>query len=207
MERFMTRPLLYRAGALLVATALATAPTATLASRGERDERDEGHRGKKSQFRNIPVNGITIEDTVNNTRETVNGFLDITGFTNAVDETGANVIYAVGVLKTPGNPALPFWAPIQVPSATKAAAITAQQIPIPSGCNVLHLVLGPLQLNLLGLVVTIPDPVTVDITAVPGGGLLGDLLCAVANLLGGIDLNAILTSVLTNLLNQVLGLA
>jgi hypothetical protein len=152
------------------------------------------------------VNGISIDDEINNVHErNVNGLLDITGFTSAVDpETRANVVYAVGVLKTPGNPALPFWAPIQVPNAS---GISAQQIPIPNGCTVLHLVLGPLQLNLLGLVVTIPDPVTVDITAVPGGGLLGDLLCAIANLLGGIDLNAILTAVLTNLLNQLLGLA
>lgn len=60
----------------------------------------------------------------------------------------------------------------------------SRQIPIPTGCTILNLVLGPLQLNLLGLVVTIPTPVTVNITAVPGNGnLLGNLLCAVANLL------------------------
>ena len=51
-------------------------------------------------------------------------------------------------------------------------------------CNVLHLVLGPLDLNLLGLVVHL-DRVVLDITAVPAGGLLGQLLCSVANLLNG----------------------
>ena len=51
-------------------------------------------------------------------------------------------------------------------------------------CNVLHLVLGPLDLNLLGLVVHL-DRVVLDIPAVPAGGLLGQLLCSVANLLNG----------------------
>lgn len=56
-------------------------------------------------------------------------------------------------------------------------------------CSVLNLALGPLDLNLLGLVVELDDcaggPVTVDVEAVPGGGLLGDLLCA----LGGSPMN------------------
>jgi len=45
-----------------------------------------------------------------------------------------------------------------------------------------------------------------NITAVPGAGnLLGNLLCAVANLLnGGGGLSTLLTQ-LTNLLNQILG--
>ena len=52
-----------------------------------------------------------------------------------------------------------------------------------AGCQILNLVLGPLNLNLLGLVVTL-NQVHLNITAVPGAGnLLGNLLCAVANLL------------------------
>jgi hypothetical protein len=47
-------------------------------------------------------------------------------------------------------------------------------------CSILHLELGPLNLTLLGLNVVLDDrangPVTVDITAVHGGGLLGNLL-------------------------------
>lgn len=68
-------------------------------------------------------------------------------------------------------------------------------------CSVLHLVLGPLHLNLLGLVVDL-NRVVLDITAIPGGGLLGDLLCAVANLLNG-GLTGLLGQ-LTDLLNQIL---
>jgi hypothetical protein len=58
-----------------------------------------------------------------------------------------------------------------------------------ASCNVLNLAIGPLDLNLLGLRVELDDceggPVTLDITATPGGGLLGDLLCGLANLLNG----------------------
>src|ERR1700749_330242 len=69
-----------------------------------------------------------------------------------------------------------------------------------AGCQVLNLVLGPLNLNLLGLVVTL-NQVTLNITAVPGAGnLLGNLLCGVVNLLNG---TGGLTS-LSALLNQIL---
>ena len=52
-------------------------------------------------------------------------------------------------------------------------------------CQVLKLVLGPLDLNLLGLVVQLygpskTSPVTLTITATPGGGVLGDLFCSVS---------------------------
>jgi hypothetical protein len=52
-------------------------------------------------------------------------------------------------------------------------------------CQILNLILGPLHLDLLGLVVdlygqTIRDPVQVRITGEPGHGLLGDLLCSLA---------------------------
>src|SRR3954451_21834041 len=68
-------------------------------------------------------------------------------------------------------------------------------------CQILHLTLGPLDLNLLGLMVHL-DRVVLDITAQSGpGNLLGNLLCAIANLLNS---NGPLTT-LANLLNQLLG--
>jgi hypothetical protein len=68
-------------------------------------------------------------------------------------------------------------------------------------CQILHLTLGPLDLNLLGLVVHL-NQVTLDITAQSGpGNLLGNLLCAVAHLLDGGPLTA-----LSNLLNQIFAL-
>jgi hypothetical protein len=74
-----------------------------------------------------------------------------------------------------------------------------------ASCNVLHLVLGPLDLDLLGLVVHL-DKVVLDITAVPGAGaLLGNLLCAVVGLLDGTGIGG-LSGILTNLLNAILGI-
>jgi hypothetical protein len=52
-------------------------------------------------------------------------------------------------------------------------------------CPILVLDIGAIHLDLLGLVVDLA-PISLDITAVPGAGnLLGNLLCAVANLLNG----------------------
>jgi hypothetical protein len=58
----------------------------------------------------------------------------------------------------------------------------------PAKCNILHLALGPVSLNLLGLMVQLDNcnggPITVDITATPGAGnLLGNLICNLSNLL------------------------
>ena len=70
-------------------------------------------------------------------------------------------------------------------------------------CSVLSLALGPLDLNLLGLRVELDDcdngPVTVDITADPAGGLLGGLLCALANLLNGSAAQTAILAVLRNI--------
>lgn len=71
-------------------------------------------------------------------------------------------------------------------------------------CSVLHLTLGPLDLNLLGLTVHL-NQVVLNIDANSGSGnLLGNLLCAVAGLLDGGLLGQL--GDLTGLLNQILGL-
>ena len=69
-------------------------------------------------------------------------------------------------------------------------------------CTILELTLGPLDLNLLGLVVHL-DQVHLKITAEPGSGnLLGNLLCQIAGLLdNGASLSAIVDK-----LNQLLKL-
>jgi hypothetical protein len=66
-------------------------------------------------------------------------------------------------------------------------------------CDILHLDIGPISLNLLGLQVDL-SRIVLDITAQSGAGnLLGNLLCSVANLLN--DPNG-----LAKLLNQILAL-
>lgn len=70
-------------------------------------------------------------------------------------------------------------------------------------CEILNLVLGPLNLDLLGLQVFL-DTVTLEITAEPGpGNLLGNLLCAVAGLLDPAPSGGLLSG-LAALLNQIL---
>lgn len=61
-------------------------------------------------------------------------------------------------------------------------AVTSQA---QQSCQVLFLQLGPLELNVLGLLVELfgesrDDPVTVTVTAFRGGGLLGDVFCSLA---------------------------
>ena len=76
--------------------------------------------------------------------------------------------------------------PVQL-TGDNTAANAAQS----GSCTVLHLVLGPVNLNLLGLKVTLGgglqanQPIVLDITAQRGGGLLGDLLCGLTDSLGG----------------------
>jgi hypothetical protein len=85
------------------------------------------------------------------------------------------------------------------PIRTRTQAAAALAAP----CDILNLVLGPLDLDLLGLQVHL-DRIVLNIVAQPGpGNLLGNLLCAVAGLLDG-GLNGLLGR-LVNLLNQILG--
>jgi hypothetical protein len=69
-------------------------------------------------------------------------------------------------------------------------------------CPILHLVLGPLDVNLLGLTIHL-DQVVLDVSAQSGpGNLLGNLLCGVANALN----SNMAATALANLLNLLLGL-
>jgi len=71
--------------------------------------------------------------------------------------------------------------------------------PDPQSCTILHLDLGPIFLDVLGLQVT-TNEIVLDITAVAGpGNLLGNLLCALVHLL---DQNP-LSALVGNLLNQI----
>jgi hypothetical protein len=101
-----------------------------------------------------------------------------TAFTGALSNLTTSVVNGVvqlsGTITGTGLPAggTPFTAPIQ-------------DLAVTEGCSILNLDLGPLNLDLLGLVIDL-SPVSLDITAVPGAGnLLGNLLCAVAGLLDG----------------------
>jgi hypothetical protein len=70
-----------------------------------------------------------------------------------------------------------------------------------AACDILNLVLGPLHLDLLGLVIDL-NQVVLQITGATGtGDLLGNLLCAITGLLDAGSIG----QQLVNLLNQLIG--
>ena len=91
-------------------------------------------------------------------------------------------------------------------SLGQVVGTVTQQVTLPvtqanGTCQILHLELGPLDLDLLGLIVHL-DQVVLDITAQSGpGNLLGNLLCAIAGLLDGNAPLSGLVNALNNLLN------
>ena len=90
---------------------------------------------------------------------------------------------------------------VNTATGTIIAPFTNVPLVASGNCPILHLVLGPINLNLLGLTVT-TNQIVLDITAVPGpGNLLGNLLCAVTNLLNQNPLNL---NQIATLLNQIL---
>jgi hypothetical protein len=91
---------------------------------------------------------------------------------------------------------VPFTAPVNISLAeTNGTNVGA--------CPILDLELGPINLDLLGLLVE-TSPICLQITAYDNAGLLGDLLCSVANLLNaGLSLDQILAG--QGALDPVLG--
>src|SRR5919112_1437024 len=90
-----------------------------------------------------------------------------------------------------------------------SGAKAAQVPPIPGACQILNLVLGPINLNLLGLVVR-TNQINLRIDAVPGAGnLLGNLLCAITGILNPTGALGQLTGAINQLtaaLNAILAL-
>src|SRR4051794_14466097 len=127
----------------------------------------------------------------------VNGVITAVGtFTGTVDGQAVTTAATSVVQAANGTPLAGGAA---APAAAAAAAGT---------CSILDLTLGPLHLDLLGLVVDL-NQVHLQITAEQGSGnLLGNLLCAVAGLLdntgAGGGLGGLLQGI-ANLLNQILG--
>jgi hypothetical protein len=121
------------------------------------------------------------------TGETFTGTLTISSFAVQNGEVVARGVVS-GILTT----------------ATGATTIlSAVALPVDvaqASCEILHLDLGPLFLDLLGLQVDL-SRIVLDVTAQAGAGnLLGNLLCAVVGLLDGGD-----PAGLARVLNSILG--
>jgi hypothetical protein len=140
----------------------------------------------------VPLTG-TFTDAAGGTG-TATGTFTPNQFIAAGDQMLAEGVADVTLVDSAGQVVGTESRTVQLPVDTTAIA---------ASCEILDLVLGPLDLDLLGLVVHL-DRVHLNITAEGGpGNLLGNLLCAVANLLNGpsLDLN-----VLAALLNQILAI-
>jgi hypothetical protein len=124
-----------------------------------------GHAASPDAFRDVPVAGTVVGGG------TFRGVLDVQRF--AV-QNGA--VVARGVLDGTVTNAVG-----SKPVSNQIVAFRVNQIR--GTCRILHLELGPLDLDLLGLRVQL-SRVVLDITAQRGPGrLLGNLLCAIAHLL------------------------
>jgi hypothetical protein len=129
------------------------------------------------------------------------GVFNITRFAVQNNASGTPTLMAVGNLVG------------TVTNAAGASTVALNNVTAPvaaatGSCSILSLTLGPLDLNVLGLDVNIPNPVVVNIVAQQGpGNLLGNLLCSVAGLLnnGGLLGGSGLGQV-TGLLNSILGI-
>ena len=134
--------------------------------------------------------GINIPLSASNTTQTFTGNLNIYQFANQ----GGQVVALGKVTGTLTN----------LVNNTVTSIVRFVTLPLLPGtqatCQILHLELGPLDLDLLGLMIHL-NKVVLDISAQQGpGNLLGNLLCAIANLLnngGGLQ-------PLVELLNQLL---
>ncbi|WP_432559425.1 hypothetical protein [Granulicoccus sp. GXG6511] len=144
-------------------------------------------------FTGTDQNGNAVQGTITKLRTYVqNGKLMATGSVVTADPATGQQVTA------------PFTTAVKDVRVT-GSSMAAARAEIPSGCTVLNLELAPLQLDLLGLVVTLPNPLVVDITAVPGAGnLLGNLLCSVAGILDGGGLLSGAINGISALLNRLL---
>ena len=133
-----------------------------------------------------PPPGLSVPITGTGIGGTFTGVFDLQRF--AVED---GVVVASGVLT----------GTVTTAAGVVTSIVRTITLPVAVGettCQILHLDLGPLALDLLGLQINL-SRVVLDITAQAGAGnLLGNLLCAVAGLLDN-------PSGLARLLNQILG--
>ena len=140
---------------------------------------------------------LSGQGTVNNQTAALGQPVDVTGFLVPEDQAAAPAGAGAGPgavlsIVAPLAPAAQDPGTTPTPSGTPGAGAT----PVPGGarCQVLLLQIpGGLTLDLLGLVVTLAA-LRLDISAIRGAGnLLGNLLCAVVNLLNGVNLAGLLS--------------
>lgn len=156
-----------------------------------------------TSFSHIPVSGKAHNG------KTFTGHFNVTQF---VSRRGKS--YALGTLTgrvghraiKRSNVLIPVSANTSNPPLLGAKRSSGQVASPAATCAILHLTLGPLNLNLLGLTVHL-NQVVLNIDAQSGSGqLLGNLLCSVAHLLDQTGLTSSQISSLLNIIQQLLNL-
>jgi hypothetical protein len=145
---------------------------------------------------------VPIAGTVDGVAGTLDGTFAISRFARSGDQLIAIGTLTATVSDATGAVLRTIVTPLATPVTASAVSppASASEITIAATCPILHLELGPLDLDLLGLVVHL-DQVVLDITAQSGAGnLLGNLLCAITGLLDPVGP----LGQLVNLLNQLL---
>lgn len=159
-------------------------------------------------FQGVAVGGTSADGNVFKGTMDVLGFVNDGGVLKAIGSISGTITSAAGAAQSVSG----VMALLPVTNAPSGAAAPAggfggaapTSAATASSCQILNLDLGPLDLNLLGLTVHLNE-VVLNIAAQPGAGnLVGNLLCAVANLLNGVNLGGLLGTALTNALTTLL---
>jgi hypothetical protein len=157
-------------------------------------------------FEGIAVSGTSQDGNVFKGTMDVLGFVNDNGVLKAISSLNGTITSAAGVATQVAGAVVA----VPVAKAMSGAAQTGfggMAAAASTSCQILNLDLGPLDLNLLGLTVHLNE-VVLNVAAQPGpGNLLGNLLCAVANLLNGANIGALTIDVLNAvavLLNNLL---
>lgn len=194
-------------GGLLGGTALATGLGSVAAKSRKGKGKGQNRAGKAANpFANIPVKGHGSGGVQ------FKGLLDITQFS-----TDGQQLFASGTLTgqlTHGRqssqdvPPTDVTLPVALPrSSGHSTSSSAARVQAAATCPILHLTLGPLDLNLLGLMIHL-DQVVLNIDAQSGpGNLLGNLLCGIAGLPDqGLSLSDLLNQIVDLLNNFLAGI-
>jgi hypothetical protein len=158
---------------------------------------DDDHGGKAKAKLYLPVGGGTADGSV-----TFAGTVSVQKFVQ-VDGKVFAVAMVSGSASSAGGPAGsvlagPVLFPVNIEPGSpivRSAAAAPQQA---TNCQVLHLDLGAVNLNVLGFQIA-TQPISIDVSGVTGGtNVLGQLLCTILETVGNVI-------GLVNLLNQLLG--
>ena len=185
-------------GLVVLGAMTAAAATPTTSAKVSAELAELRHGALEVPIAGAVAGGGTFSGTV-----TINEFKARDGQVVAMGIVKGSLTTAAG---TPAGTALagPIAFPVQVSPGGQAASVRTDVTP-QATCDILHLEIGAVTLNLLGLQVT-TLPIGIDISG-DSSGLLGQLICLILATLGNvlrlIDLLNLLLGLLTGLVGLI----